>query len=550
MSTKDINLASIDNDDLKTSLVNFLKSTEKFKDFDYEGSTLSTLIDMLVYNTTYYTFFANMVSNESSLQHAQKRNNVVGHAELLGYVPRSMTSSRMLVDIKVKGYTTANTVNDSMITLDKGKQFICSYDDVSYTFTNINTYNAYYDSSSNSYTFKDVVLYQGTLVTSEVTYQGDPIVLSNANTDTDTISLYEVITQKPYKRNYTLNTDISDIEYDSNAFYIKERNDLTYELSFGNNVIGREPASNSTLNISYVICDDNIGNGVSSIVAATLISGLGDIDVTVKTPAWGGSVRETTEEIRSIAPHYHEAQKRAVTSDDYAVLVKNKYPVISDVSVWGGENANPPAYGIVYISVVMTGNPLGYIGVKDDIVTYLKDKRVGVVTPVVIEPDMFTIDLDLLVESTKNNLEEIKHTINEYGKTLGLFNQSFNQSAMSYQIMGIDGVSAIDDVEKTIRTSHVSVSQGFWYNYYNAIKKGTYVVTDKNRTVATDDGNGNIINTTGEVIGTIDYANGGINLSKWELTASPSVSFKLSGKHFYSMNNMICSLGAVNITIK
>lgn len=551
MATKDINLVSIDNDELKNSLISFLKTTDEFKDFDYEGSAITTLIDMLVFNTTYYTFFANMVANESMLQHAQKRNNVVVHAEKLGYVPKSVTASRLVCDIIVKGYTASGIVNDNMITLEKGKQFICSYEDSSYTFTNIKDYNAYYDSSTNSYTFKSVTLYQGTLSNTQVKYTGDAIVLSNANTDMDTVTIDEVIAQKPYKREYRNCKDISNVNHDSNVYYVREQEDLTYSVGFGKNIIGREPATGATLNLQYVICDDEIGNGVDSVVAATLINGLADITVKVTTAAWGGSLREDIETVRMLAPRYSEAQKRAVTYNDYAALIRDRFPVISDVSVWGGENANPPSYGVVYISVVMSGNPLGYIGVKDQIVKYLDDKKVGVVTPVVVEPDKFTLTLDMIVTSESNITTEIKAATAQYGKGMGLFNQSFNQSQYTYQLMSLDDIVSIDDIEKTVSVSHTSVDQGFWYDYGNTIKKGTYTVYDSTGVIAIDDGLGNIVNASNsDVIGSIVYSTGIINISQWGYTSSPTTKFKVSGKHFNVNNNMICELGEVNITFK
>lgn len=547
MAGKDINLVSIDNADLKTSLIGFLKTTDEFKDFNYEGSAINTLIDMLVFNTTYYTFFANMVANESSIQHAQKRNNVVLHADSIGYTPNSKTTSRLVADVIVKGYTNSKLNNDSMLTMPKGVQFMCVYEDTTYTFTNIKEYNAYYNYENNNYTFKNVTLYQGTYVTNTLNYTGS-FVLVNSNIDTETISISEKISQKPYYRLYSKCDDISLINNDSNSFYVKEDENLTYEIGFGKNIIGREPAASAELTVSYMVCDDVVGNGVNSLIAAQMIDGLADITVNVTTPAWGGSDREDIETIRSLAPRYHQSQNRGVTYGDYAVLVKNQFPVVSDVAVWGGEDANPPSYGNVFISLVMAGNPLGYIGVKDKIITYLDKRKVGNVTPVIVEPDEFKLSLEIDVSCETNLKDEILAVVNSYGKTLGKFNQSFNQSLLNYHIMAIDGVESIEKFRKTINSSHTLVTQGFWYNYNNVIKPNTYILSDKNGVVAADDGSGNVVIVdTGEVIGTLDYKKGTLNLSKWDYTSSPSVQFEVSGKHFNVEKNIICNLASIDI---
>jgi len=340
---------NLDFDQIKTSIKDYLRANSDFTDFDFEGSNFSVLIDTLAYNTYITAFNSNMVVNESFLDSATLRENVVSLARNIGYVPRSKTAAKATVSFTLDTSTTA-----SQLILKAGLVCVGAVDNSSYTFSIAGDVSANID--NNQAKFTNLEILQGTYLTKEFTAdnsQDQRFILNNPNIDTETIKV--VVGTREYKQV----DNIITVNKDSEIYLIQEVADEKYELLFGDGIIGKKLATGDVIKVSYIVTDGETGNGPSRFTySGTTTDSNGIVvtptqspSVTTSSNAAGGGEIEPIDSIKYFAPRVYSSQYRAVTSKDYEAIIQQIFPSTESVSVVGGEELGPPQFGKVVISI-------------------------------------------------------------------------------------------------------------------------------------------------------------------------------------------------------
>jgi hypothetical protein len=360
--------ANLDFDQIKTSIKDYLRANSNFTDFDFEGSNFSVLIDTLAYNTYITAFNSNMVVNESFLDSATVRENVVSLARNVGYVPRSKTCASAVVSFSA---TTSN-VNTSTLTLQSGLVCTGSISGTSYVFSIPDNITATVSPTVprgsgivGTATFNNVEIFQGTFLKKQFVVDGSldqRFILDNSYIDTSTIRVYikDESDIEGTGRLYNLVDNIFEIDSNSEIYLIQEVKDEKYELLFGDGIFGKKLENGSVITVTYIITDGKDGNGPNSFSFVGAFKNQNNsveiinssINVTTVQNAQNGSDIESVSSIRKYAPRLYSSQYRAVTSKDYEAIIKSQlYPETESISVVGGEELNPPQYGKVFISI-------------------------------------------------------------------------------------------------------------------------------------------------------------------------------------------------------
>ena len=382
-----VNFANLDFDQIKQSITDYLRTNSNFTDYDFEGSNLSTIIDALAYNTYITSYNANMVSNEVFIDSATLRENVVSLARNIGYTPRSSKSARANISFIVN---TANySVKPQTITLNKGIVATSqAFGTENYTFSIMNDITV--PVVNDIATFSNIDVYEGTYVTTEFTYNTfDPdqrYVLPNSNIDVSTIN----VTWKPsafstVKRKYRRADSLFEVTGDSPVYWVQEIEDERYELIFGDGVFGIALQEPNFLEVTYLVNNGSNSNGVTDLnFNGKLTTSRDNVSVdsgisriTVNTPSFAGADIESVESIKKYAPQTYASQNRAVTASDYEYIIPKIYPESESISVFGGEELNPPQFGKVFASIKpINGAYLSNL-VKDNIKREIKRYSVG-----------------------------------------------------------------------------------------------------------------------------------------------------------------------------
>lgn len=550
-----LQITELDFDTIKSNLKTYLKGQSNFTDYDFEGSGMNILLDTLAYNTHYTAFLANMMANEMFLDTAQKRNSVTSHAKSLGYVPTSTKAPTAYVKVQV------NDANTTSVTMPEGYAFTTTINGTSYQF--VNTVERTIQPSSGIYVFgstSGIPIYEGSWTTSRFT-----VNLSNAdqrfiipNQDVD-ISTLKVSVQNSSSdvttTTYTKATSLVDITSTTTAYFLQETVDGEWEVYFGDGVLGKSLIDGNIVILKYIVTNIDEANGANSFTASGTISGFGDISVTTISAAAGGADPENLDSIRLNAPFSYAAQNRTVTSKDYTTIVPTIYPNVESISVWGGEYADPPVYGKVYISIrPKAGNTLTE-STKSSIVTALENYNVVSVTPVILDPETTkiipTVNFKYNNTVTSKSKEDLAALITSAIATYSDDSLEKHEAIFRYSKF----VRLIDDVDPSILSNitkikmsktflpTLSTATKYTINYENAIynpHSGHMAITtgtsaggvvsssgfkytgDSNVYYYEDDGKGNInayyISGTNKIyksapVGTIDYINGKIILS-------------------------------------
>ena len=561
-----LNVTSLDTEDLKQSLISFVQEKPEFSDIDYEGSAINTIVDLLVYNTSFTSYQANMVANESFLDTAQIRRNVVSHAQKLSYVPKSTTASRLICDIEVIPVQKTNI--PTSIVMDAGTQFIASSDNVSFTFINNAAYVLSYSNVSQSYKAFNVDLYQGQRITERYTYASESINLSNTNADTATMLIN--VNSTPY----TKATSIDEFSNTALVYFLGENQYTQPVIEFGKNILGLEPSDGDIVTITYIATEQDNANGLSNLVPASTISGYSNIVTTVTTPAYGGSEREDIDSIRFQAPKIYQAQDRALTDTDYIPILKTRFPFIKSAIAWGGETNIPPAYGTVFISILGDSGQIT-TSVKQQMVSFLSTKNVGSVTPTIVEPDIFHANLNIIFsyDNRRTNLSfsslvaAIKNVVTEYNEEISDFGLFLNPSELISRIKMISGITSVDINKLVYKDVNVLNFENPLYsvNFKNEIHVGSLaidgfsVANNSTETKVYDDKLGNVFLsyvdsssiTRVSNIGTIDYKTGEVEfaLNIIDGTESLRVFVRPLQDNFYVNQNQIISIDQTDIEL-
>ena len=402
VSKERLNVTSLDFDQIKINLKDFLRSQPELADYDFEGSALGTIIDVLAYNTFYNSFNANVNMNEIFLDTAQIRNNVVSHAKSLGYVPRSVTSAFAEIDVTVN--TPAGT--PASLNMPRGTTFQSTIDGKNFTFVNLEAQTIV--PIAGVYKFPAVKVNQGQIRTQRFvvddTSTAQKYVIPDANIDTATL-IVKVKTNSTSTDFdiYTLVTNIVDVSGTTNAYFLQEGIDGQFEIYFGDDVFGRRLVAGNIVEIEYLITDGAESNNATSFKLTGNISGNTSASITLVSKAGGGSAAETTDSIKFNAPLSFLSQNRVVTADDYKAIVKNNYTNTESISVWGGEEQAVPEYGKVFLSIkpknaeTLTESQKQFI--KDSI---LKTKNLVSITPEIVDPDFTFIKLEVFFKYDPN----------------------------------------------------------------------------------------------------------------------------------------------------
>jgi hypothetical protein len=416
-----VNLTSLDFNEIKASLRDYLRANSNFSDYDFEGSNFSTIIDILAYNTYISSYNTNMVSNEVFLDSATLRENVVSRAKEIGYTPRSRTAARANISFTVD--TTNLPINPITLTLKKGVVVTSdSFNGASYTFSILEDIIA--PVINNIATFNNISVYEGSFIVQNFTVVDDNSRFRLDNEGIDT-SLINVLIRESYLTNvtqkYNLTKNLFNVTSTSKVFFVQEVEDERYELLFGDDIFGKKLESNTLIDVSYIITSGEDGNGIGTFnFNGRIVDNNGRIvnsdisKITTNTPAFGGKAIESLSSIKKFAPLNYSTQQRAVTAADYEAIIPQIYPEAESVSAFGGETLTPPKYGKVYISIKPINGPFVSNGVKDNIKTLLRKYSVGGIVPEIIDLKYLYIEFESAVYYNSNfstSPETLKTTI-------------------------------------------------------------------------------------------------------------------------------------------
>lgn len=583
-----IRVDALEFNSIKDNLKNFLRGQKQFKDYDFDGSNLSMLVDVLAYNTYYNAIYNNLALNEVFIDSASKRNSVVSIAKQLGYTPKSTRSARATVNLSVI-YTDANNISDQLV-LPKFTSFTSSINDVSYYFINrderIATRNA-----NGIFEFNNLQIIEGIPATQKyIVEPGVRFKINNAFCDTSTLKVYvndNELTGDPLI--FSLADTIVNVGPTSNVYFLKEIDDGLYEITFGNGSIGTKLKTGSLVTLEYIISSGSAANNCK-IFKPDLgtISNGATIRITTVNSAINGAEAESIESIRFNAPRVNSTQNRAVTENDYQNIIFANFDNVKSINVWGGEDNNPKVYGRVFICV----RPKNSLYLTDDEKLFvtndiLKPKSVITAYPVLVDPEYLNIEIDTTYyynpASTSRDVSSItdivKSTISNYASSdLQNFHAVFRHSKLS---------RLIDSSEKSILSSITTIKlrkeiePKFNFNaqytvdlgnpiYTEGVPEESFVSTgfympDSGDTIfyLKDDGIGNVILfykdgfqevTVNKSIGTVDYSSGivkinGLNISAIEGSILEFI-FKPESYDVVGIRNQIIEIPASMITVK
>jgi len=378
-----LQLTSIDFDGIKNDLKTFLSNQTELGDYNYEGSTMQILLNLLAYNTYKNSFYLNMVGNEMFLDSAQIRNNVVSRAKMLNYTPRSAQGPTATVQVTITPIDSPDS-----ITIPADTQFTTTIDGVNYLYVNpdaavVNANPSGVYSTNLSITEGRPFTYRFTVSTaSPIRY-----IIPNENVDTRSIKVrVQESTSNTTQTTWNNASDYTAIAGNTQSYFINENEDGKYELKFGDNVVGKRLNDGNIVVASYRVCNGTATQGANTFVAPNSIGGYSNITLKTAASAAGGAEQESIASIKFNAPKNYQAQNRAVTTGDYTTLIKNNFGDIGAVSVWGGQENDPPIYGKAFISVKpKTGFFISQTR-KDDIQTFLANKNVMSISPELTDP--------------------------------------------------------------------------------------------------------------------------------------------------------------------
>ena len=412
---------NLDFDQIKTSIKDYLRANSTFTDFDFEGSNFSVLIDTLAYNTYITAFNSNMIVNESFLDSATLRENVVSLAGNIGYIPRSRTASTAQISFDV-----TTTVNTPTLTLKAGIVCVGSANDSTYTFAVPEDITANVVDGTAS--FDKINVLQGIFLTKKFLYDGSldqRFILNNSFIDTSTIKVY-IGKENTRGIEYSLSENIFNVDKNSRIFFINEVQDEKYELRFGDGIIGKklgEDGDGTYITVNYIVTDGRDGNGASNFsFSGTLedadktIIDPGTVTITTNQSSINGGEIEPIDSVKYYAPRLYSSQYRAVTSRDYEAIIKKIYPNTESVSVVGGEQLDPPQFGTVQISIKPKNGSFVSDFNKEQILSKLKQFSVSGINQKITDLKILYVELDSSVYynySKVSGLEELKTSVTD-----------------------------------------------------------------------------------------------------------------------------------------
>ena len=435
---KRLDVTDLDFDDIKGNLKTFMKNQSDFTDYDFEGSGMSALLDVLSYNTHYLAMNMNMVANEAFLDTASVRSSVVSHAKTLGYIPNSVRAPIAYVNVTLNNIGLLTSA-----TIPVGTIFTTVIDNVNYQFVTVAEHTT--QTVNGVLSFSNIPIYEGTYVTNRYTVDTKNVdqkfYINDENGDTTTliVDVFDNSTSTS-STTFTQALDNTQVKSDSNVYYLQESIDGKFEIYFGDGITGKALSDGNIVRLRYVVTNKTAANGATSFTTSATISTITDIITATVSNASGGAEKESIQSIKFNAPLDYAAQGRAVTVNDFKAIVPKVYANAKSVQVYGGEDNDIPVYGKVYISIVPTTGSIT-ASAKSQIIKDLKETySVASVTPAIIDPEYTKLRLNVVFAYNSKNTIKAKETLqsnvlttitNFNTNNLSNFDSAFRHSAFT-----------------------------------------------------------------------------------------------------------------------
>lgn len=599
-----ISINSLDFDGIKQNLKDYLKSQTVFTDYNFEGSGINILLDILSANTHYLGFYMNMVANETFIDSAVTRESVVSIAKHIGYTPRSAISAKSIVNINF-GTTRPTISGQNFDYLPTGIIFRTEKDGKTYNFVTTQSYKLKIN-ANNEYYIDGIEIVEGTITnTNYIVNELDTTqkyIIPSKDVDINTLVVrvqQSIDDTTGFVEKWSLATDYVSIGSDSPVYFLEEDANGYYRIYFGDDIIGRKVKNGNLITIQYLITSGPDANEIGirdSIFSRTFnIPSIPSGRVSVVSPSSGGKDKETIESIRFNAPRYYQAQNRAVTAEDYRSIVSSEYGDAESIYVYGGEDADPPQYGKVFVSIKPTeGTQISDFEKLNIANNILGERNVLGITPEIIDPDIIYVNVtsNVTYDPSQTNFtdsqieSQVRNVIVSYNRTeLGKFNRTLYFSKFTKNID--DSItSVLGNQTSFTMTKYLQIEEGqslsYQFTFANPIfhpedgyksvlssSSFTYYDGSTNATAfLDDDGNGNIriykLNNNAKQIlnssiGTINYSTGSISLvsfnplSTLRTDSNILITVEPANKNLISKRNIIFtidedSLDSINIT--
>lgn len=565
MANTSINLVDLDFASLKGSFKNYLRDQNQFKDYDFEGSNINILLDLLSYNSYKNAFYLNMLLSESFLDSAQLRNSILSHAKELNYLPRSARSSKARVRIEFEA-----TGESAPYIIQKGSPLTTLVKNESYTFTIPETITV--SSANTTYSF-ETDIFEGTYIQDTYTYrqgiENQRFKLTNRNIDTESLTVSVFEDGNEVSDAYKLSTSLLDLDETSKVFFLQPTETGYFEVLFGDNNLGRRPKINSTIVMEYRTSSGELPNGAREFSVDFDPTGSDELNFTPEVNTLenskDGAEEESIESIRYMAPRHFQTQERTITASDYSIALKGQFPEINAVHAYGGEDLTPPQFGKVFIAVDIT-NVDGFPESKKTEYKNFIDRRSPFgIRPVFVDPEFSYLsvrskvryDVNVTSASRETLKSIIKNAVVDFNEEyLNDFNVILRNSKLETEIDASDA-SIISSVTKTQIYKKINprlgLSENFRLNFGVPIidtipeKEDLHRSTDVHALVSSlfifnseqvlleDDGSGNIrvmktdgfINEKIKNVGKIDYNTGQVEINGLVVDSFQGSSIKL-----------------------
>ena len=574
-----IPVTGLNYNEIRANLRDFIAAKPDFADFDFQDSALGTLLDLLAYNTYYNAFYTSMAASEAFLDSAQFYDSVVSRAKLVDYTPTSAQGATANVAISF----TAATASASLlsISIPKNTEFTSTINSISYTFVTPKSYTVV---ANSTYGFKaNIDLVEGTPLTHRYLFTSSNTAFILPNSGVDTRSISVTVTSSGNTSTYTPVSDILTINSSSKVFYIEADRDSKYKISFGDDTLGDKPDYNSTVAISYRVCNATKGNGANNFTTSGSIDNQSVFTLSVNNRAVGGSNQEDIESIRFNAPKNYETQNRAVIAADYQRIILRDNRDLQAVNVWGGEENDPPIYGKVYASVKPVLGSLISTTRANQIKTNMRKYNVQSIDLEIVDPTFVfiapTVVVNMNVEATTRSASEIAalvaaRMITYEGANLNRFGGRFRYSRFLNYLdtsdVGITGSSGSVQLQKRfLPSSSVKNSYTFSFNQpiinpllASAVTSSRFTLNGEANSFIDDDAGGNIRTYytsgadriyTNVAAGTVNYETGKIVLNAFIPTAYVgsymSINVNPVVQNFAPVRNQILLISGASIKV-
>lgn len=483
-------VVDLDFDTIKANLTTFLKGQSSIQDYDYEGSNINVLLDVLSYNTYLNNFYTNMIANEMFLDTALIRESVISHAKELNYLPRSCTAATARIDIKVYPTDAPAAVN-----MDKYTEFTSTIGGQSFTFSTDSDITIIATEAANGtaqYVASNVSVIEGKVVTEYFTVDGSnnfSATLSNPAIDTSSITLkVRVSNTVSTNAEWSKTSTIFGINHQSNVYFIEPTESLKYKIAFGDGIFGRKPVNGNIIEATYRIVNDAAANRASKFTSVSGVGGYSNVIVTTVANASGGADRETVDSIKQNAPRAFQVQERAVTSKDYEVIAKQQFPEIENIAAFGGQDISPPRFGKVILAVDLIAGDGVPLSKKQEIEEFINTRTPVGVDAIVIDPKFMYMDVKLTTTYDIGASTDSPNTIASRARTALLNYAASNINGFNKKYRNSKALAAVDASDNSIMGSETllrpyiilptsTTSRSYSIDFLNELKEDSVLLS-------------------------------------------------------------------------